>query len=95
MTALGSIEGSLVVAWGSRIETHRWTGQRLETTSFHEAGLLVTSLSVIKRFVAYSDLHKGVSFLQLSADNRNFNPLSKVQLPAKFVISRFGHSSGS
>ena len=34
VTALAALEGSLLVAWGSRIETHRWTGSRLETTAF-------------------------------------------------------------
>lgn len=79
MTALGSIEGALLVAWGSRLEMHRWTGSRLETTAFHDAAILVTSVSIIKRFVVYGDVHKSITFLQLSPDNRTFNNLSKVR----------------
>ena len=79
MTALAAIEGSLLVAWGSRLETHRWTGARLETTAFHDGSIMVTSLSIIKRFVVCGDLHKGITFLHITPDNRAFNNLSKVQ----------------
>lgn len=77
MTALTVVEGALVIAWGSRLEAQRWNGQRLETTAFHEAAVLVTSLSAIKRFIVAGDLHKGIAFLQLAPDGRAFNGLSK------------------
>jgi hypothetical protein len=53
-------------------------GMKLETTAFHEASVLVTSMSVIKRFIMLGDVHKGVTFLQMAEGSGAFNNLSKV-----------------
>ncbi len=78
VTAIASVEGFLVVAWGSRLESHKWTGVKLETTAFHEASVMLTSVTTIKRFLACGDVHKGVSFLQMTANTGAFNSLAKV-----------------
>ena len=78
VTAVSAVEGFLVVAWGARLESHKWTGVKLETTAFHEASVMLTSLSTIKRFVVAGDVHKGVTFLQMTASTGAFNSLSKV-----------------
>lgn len=78
VTAVAAVEGFLVVAWGARLESHKWTGVKLETTAFHEAAVMVTSISTIKRFLACGDAYKGVTFLQMTANTGAFNSLSKV-----------------
>ncbi len=48
-------------------------------TAFHEEKyMLVTSISVIKRFVLVGDIHKGVTFLQMAEKANSFTELSKV-----------------
>lgn len=79
VTAAASVEGLLIIAWGARLESHKWTGVKLETTAFHEASIMLTSLSTIKRFVTYGDLHKGVTFLQMAENSGTFNSLAKVK----------------
>lgn len=78
VTAIAAVEGFLVVAWGSRLESHKWTGVKLETTAFHEASVMLTSVTTIKRFLACGDVHKGVSFLQMTANTGAFVSLAKV-----------------
>lgn len=78
VTNIVSIDGLLIVAWGSRLESFAWKGQRLETTCFHEASVLITSLSSIKRYLLIGDIHKSVTFLDLVQGNHSFENLSKV-----------------
>ena len=91
--SLAAVDGALLVAYGARLEIHRWTGSRLETMAFHDAAVLVTSVSVIKRFVAVGDVHMGVSFLQVANDNRHFNDLSKARLSAGCCCRIVGRES--
>ena len=76
--ALAAIEGLLIVGWGSRLDSFAWKGQRLETTCFHEARVLITSISMIKRYVVLGDMHKSITFLKLAEDTHSFQNLSKV-----------------
>ena len=47
--------------------------------AFHDAGTTVTSLAVIKSFLAYGDAVRGLSFLHASQNARQLTELSKVR----------------
>lgn len=78
MAGLATIDGSLVVAYGSRIDLYAWSGAKLVRVAFHDAPVEVTCLATIKSFLVYGDAIKGLYFLQVAQGTRQLTQISKV-----------------
>ncbi|KAK9800221.1 hypothetical protein WJX73_000021 [Symbiochloris irregularis] len=77
VNGLAVVEGTLVVAYGTRIDLYAWTGARLQRVAFHEGIVEVTCLATIKSFLMYGDALKGLSFLATQQGSRQLVPVSK------------------
>lgn len=75
----GDLEGVFLVAYGNRVETYVWTGEKLQRIAFYDAPILVTSVAVIKSFLVIGDVHKGLVFLQASSGGRQLSELGRVR----------------
>ena len=64
VTNLTSLEGYIILTIGNRLETHQWTGSSLQRTAFFDAPILIASLNVVKSFILFGDVHKGIYFVQ-------------------------------
>ena len=64
VTNLTSLEGYIILTIGNRLETHQWTGTSLQRTAFFDAPILIASLNVVKSFILFGDVHKGIYFVQ-------------------------------
>ena len=64
VTNLTSLEGYIILTIGNRLETHQWTGSNLMQTAFFDAPILISSLNVVKTFILFGDVHKGIYFVQ-------------------------------
>lgn len=64
VTNLTSLEGYIILTIGNRLETHQWTGSNLMRTAFFDAPILISSLNVVKTFILFGDVHKGIYFVQ-------------------------------
>ncbi len=63
MTNLTSLEGYIILTIGNRLETHQWTGSNLLRTAFFDALILISSLNVVKTYIIFGDVHKGIYFV--------------------------------
>lgn len=77
VTQLNVVDGHLVVAAGNRLETHQWMGASLQTAAFYDAPMIITSLKVIKNFIAFGDIHKGMHFMQHITNPKQLKLLAK------------------
>lgn len=75
---MATVEGSLLVAAGRRIDQYAWTGSKLIRIAFHDTAVEVTSLASIKSFLLYGDALKGLHFLQAAPGSRQLTQISKV-----------------
>ena len=75
VTNLTSLEGYIILTIGNRLETHQWTGSTLMRTAFFDAPILISSLNVVKTFILFGDVHKGIYFVQYR-DQVSCNALS-------------------
>lgn len=64
VTNLSSLEGYIILTIGNRLENHQWTGSNLLRTAFFDAPILISSLNVVKTFILFGDVHKGIYFVQ-------------------------------
>ena len=79
VSSLASVEGSLVVAYGRRVDLYAWTtGARLQRVAFYDASVEVTCLATIKAFLVVGDALKGLAFLSTSQGSRQLTHVSKV-----------------
>ncbi len=63
VTNLTSLEGYIILTIGNRLETHQWTGSNLLRTAFFDAPILISSLNVVKTYIIFGDVHKGIYFV--------------------------------
>lgn len=77
VTNLTSLEGYIILTIGNRLETHQWTGSSLQRTAFFDAPILIASLNVVKSFILFGDVHKGIYFVQYRDQGKQLNLLSK------------------
>ncbi|KAL3135403.1 hypothetical protein ABBQ32_007586 [Trebouxia sp. C0010 RCD-2024] len=77
VTNLTSLEGYIILTIGNRLETHQWTGSNLMRTAFFDAPILISSLNVVKTFILFGDVHKGIYFVQYRDQGKQLNLLSK------------------
>ena len=76
---MASLEGYIVLTIGNRLEVHQWTGSTLQRTAFFDAPILISSLNVVKTFILFGDVHKGIYFVQYRDQVRK--RLAVVQIP--------------
>ena len=88
VTGLATLDGSLVVAYGSRIDLYAWTGLKLQRVAFHDAPVEVTCLATIKSFLVYGDALKGLYFLQAAQGTRQLTQISKARDRCHAVLIR-------
>lgn len=63
MSALAVLDGCLLMAAGNRLELCAWNGSSLTRMAFFDGPLYITSVNVVKSFVLFGDLHKGIHFV--------------------------------
>lgn len=63
VSALGCLDGCLLMGVGGRLELCSWNGEGLTRTAFFDGPLYITSLNVVKSFVLFGDVHKGIHFV--------------------------------
>lgn len=85
----GDLEGVFLVTYGNRVETHFWTGEKLQRVAFYDAPILVSSVAVIKSFLVIGDVHKGLVFLQASNGGRQLTELGRVCPCTAFGVVQF------
>uniref|UniRef100_A0A0A9WT39 Cleavage and polyadenylation specificity factor subunit 1 n=1 Tax=Lygus hesperus TaxID=30085 RepID=A0A0A9WT39_LYGHE len=82
VTALCEINGDLAVAVGGTIRVLHYENKAapqsaLQTTALLYANVYVTTLSSIKTYLLYGDLHASASLARYSAVNHTLTPLAK------------------
>ncbi|KAL0047613.1 hypothetical protein WJX82_007762 [Trebouxia sp. C0006] len=77
VTNLTSLEGYIILTIGNRLETHQWTGSNLLRTAFFDAPILISSLNVVKTYIIFGDVHKGIYFVNYRDQGKQLNLLSK------------------
>ncbi|CAD7702900.1 unnamed protein product [Ostreobium quekettii] len=64
VNALACLDGCLLVGVGGRLELCGWRkGGSLTRMAFFDGPLYITSLNVLKSFVLFGDVHKGIHFV--------------------------------
>lgn len=77
ISAIASLQGHLLVAIGTKIILHSWTGTELVGAAFYDAPLYVVSLNIVKNFVLFGDIHKSIYFLCWKEDGAQLALLAK------------------
>ncbi|DBA84714.1 TPA: hypothetical protein ACH3X1_005967 [Trebouxia sp. C0004] len=77
VTNLTSLEGYIILTIGNRLETHQWTGSNLLRIAFFDAPILISSLNVVKTYIIFGDVHKGIYFVNYRDQGKQLNLLSK------------------
>ena len=63
-TALSGLEGSLVVAIGTKLIAHSWDGENLTPNAFFDTPLHTVTINTVKNFILLGDLQKGAHFFR-------------------------------
>lgn len=77
VSVIKSLAGHLLLAIGTRIVMHVWTGRTLFGAAFHEFPIFVTSISVVKNFIVVGDLHRGIFFIRWKDEGKQLTLLGK------------------
>ncbi|KAK8965128.1 Cleavage and polyadenylation specificity factor subunit 1 [Platanthera guangdongensis] len=75
--ALASLQGHLLIASGTKITLHKWTGSELNGVAFYDAPLYVVSLNIVKNFILLGDIHKSIYFLNWKEQGAQLSLLAK------------------
>lgn len=75
--ALASLQGHLLIASGTKITLHKWTGSELNGVAFYDAPLYVVSLNIVKNFILLGDIHKSIFFLNWKEQGAQLSLLAK------------------
>lgn len=69
MALKGNIFGNfLAYSWGHRLHLCNWQNSALSLATFHDTGMCITSINVVKNYMAVGDIHRGVEFLRWIED---------------------------
>ena len=77
VTCVSSLDGALIVAYGSRVEGHAWADGRLTRTAFHDAPTTAVAALPVKNFVLVADAHRGLRFLHAINGVKNLIELAR------------------
>lgn len=92
VSAACAVQGRLLLAVGTRLQLHTWTGADLSMVAFFDAFLYVATLHSVKNYVLVGDVRKSVHFLEWRQDGQKLALLGKdfeslEAFGAEFVIS--------
>lgn len=77
ISAVASLQGHLLIAAGTKIILHKWTGTELNGVAFFDAPLHVVSLNIVKNFILLGDVHKSIFFLNWKEQGSQLSLLAK------------------
>ncbi|XP_056694198.1 cleavage and polyadenylation specificity factor subunit 1 isoform X2 [Spinacia oleracea] len=77
ISAVASLQGHLLIAAGTKIILHKWTGTELNGVAFFDAPLHVVSLNIVKNFILLGDIHKSIYFLNWKEQGSQLSLLAK------------------
>ncbi|XP_021725141.1 cleavage and polyadenylation specificity factor subunit 1-like isoform X1 [Chenopodium quinoa] len=77
ISAVASLQGHLLIAAGTKIILHKWTGTDLNGVAFFDAPLHVVSLNIVKNFILLGDIHKSIYFLNWKEQGSQLSLLAK------------------
>ena len=96
-SAIESVDGSLMVAIGTKLTAHSWDGKKLTPTAFYDTPLYTTTLSCVKNFLLCGDLHKSIRFVRWkdAQGEKTLSQLGKDYESLDVVASEFMIDGGS
>ena len=96
-SAIESVDGSLMVAIGTKLTAHSWDGKHLNPTAFYDTPLYTTTLCCVKNFLLCGDLHKSIRFVRWkdSQGEKTLSQLGKDYEDLDCIASEFMIDGGS
>ena len=76
-SAIESVDGTFMVAIGTKLTAHSWDGKHLNPIAFYDTPLYTTTLCCVKNFLLCGDLHKSIRFVRWK-DSQGEKTLSQL-----------------
>ena len=96
-SAIESVDGTLMVAIGTKLTAHTWDGKHLNPVAFYDTPLYTTTLCCVKNFLLCGDLHKSIRFVRWkdAQGEKTLSQLGKDYEVLDCIASEFMIDGGS